>query len=147
MQTVEVKAMAQNARVYMRSVRSRHLRLALKEPVNQKAPLCHMESRVIDDVVWSFRLSCSNCCRLLIYFFSRTTFLPIRWDLKHAVSLAVCVKWVSTGPCMKTDFQAPAVTYQKCFLICVLYLLRNSKKNTPDYNHRNWHILLLLNPY
>lgn len=155
MQTVEVKAMAQNAGVYMRSVRSRHLRSVLKEPVNQKAPLCHNERRVIDDVVWSFRLSCSNRRRLLIYFtfvfhlsfFSRTKFLPIRWDLKHAVSLAVCVKWVSAGPCMKTDFQALAVTYQKCFLICVLYLFRNSKKNTPDYNHRNWHILLLLNPY
>lgn len=68
MQTVEVKAMAQNAGVYMRSVRSRHLRSVLKEPVNQKAPLCHNERRVIDDVVWSFRLSCSNRRRLLIYF-------------------------------------------------------------------------------
>lgn len=147
MQTVEVKAMAQNAGVYMRSVRSRHLRSVLKEPVNQKAPLCHNERRVIDDVVWSFRLSCSNRRRLLIYF----TFVFSSFFLfKNQIStnqMAVCVKWVSAGPCMKTDFQAPAVTYQKCFLICVLYLFRNSKKNTPDYNHRNWHILLLLNPY
>lgn len=51
MQAVEVEAMAYNAIVYMRSVRSRHLRSALTEAVNQKAPLCHMERGAIDESV------------------------------------------------------------------------------------------------
>lgn len=155
MQTVEVKAMAQNAGVYMRSARSRHLRSAFTEPVNQKAPLCPVERRIIDDSVWfPSSPAALAVCRWFIspsvsssFFFKELNVDPSDEIERRAAPPAARVKRVATGPRVKTDVQTLAVTYQKCFLIRVLYLLRNSKRNTPDYNHRNWHILLLLNPH
>lgn len=69
-QAVEVKATAHNVIVYMRSARSRHLRSALTEAVNQKAPLCHMEllSNLFDS-----RLSCSPVF-VVVFYFTRSSF-------------------------------------------------------------------------
>lgn len=50
MQAVEVKAMAQNAVVYMRSVRSRHLRLALKRGSQPEGPFMPLSEELLTNL-------------------------------------------------------------------------------------------------
>lgn len=122
----------------MRSARSRHLRSACTEPVNQKAPLCHIERGAIDEHVWfkaspATPLLCFVSVWLFFTFFcpQNPKFVPIRWGFKRAVSPGGSCQIGQRWPLREN--RPPG---SRCHLSELLLNLRfytcspNSKKNT-----------------